>query len=228
MLARLAGWLGDALGLSNTGSAVAVKTADCLPILGRTGKSRCIHAGWRYRAPDCAQGPKPCGGHRRPARIYYVALAGIGGCCYEVGPEAAAEFTRPDQNGLARIIGYQRRRGSSGRADSSGWLCTGAVGDLSRREKERAGRMFPFVGIAGKRRGGGGLCRFHCVPCGHTPWRRHERRGIHPAPSVDTWIRRRWPGIRPTTRGIRIRDGRRLPGSGCSRASTAQHPAVWP
>jgi hypothetical protein len=87
---------GDALVTDRPGLAVAVVTADCVPILlavrgGRSaGRIAAVHAGWRGLAgrvlPAALERLDADGGDV----IAWIGPA-IGPCCYEVGPEVAAE-----------------------------------------------------------------------------------------------------------------------------------------
>ncbi len=99
---------GDCLWTDQAGLAVAVVTADCVPILlaRRDGsKAAAIHAGWRGTRAHIlskffeivrAQGDEPS---------QWVAATGpsIGPCCYEVSEELAGDFKRdfPEISALA-------------------------------------------------------------------------------------------------------------------------------
>jgi hypothetical protein len=91
---------GDAL-LDNTpGSVVAIKTADCLPILLVDDRHRAVaavHAGWRGTVAGIAQRAVEAMRAQfgsAPGDLRAAIGPGIGPCCYEVGPEVAAEFGR--------------------------------------------------------------------------------------------------------------------------------------
>ena len=92
-----AGTEGDALLASTTETILAIKTADCLPLLLHApdlGMIAAVHAGWRGLAKDL------------PALVVKELLArgaalgnlrivlgpAICGPCYEIGPEVAAQF----------------------------------------------------------------------------------------------------------------------------------------
>jgi YfiH family protein len=150
---------GDAL-ISNTpGGTVAVKTADCLPILLVDGRNRAVaavHAGWRGTVRQIAR--RSADIMRRhfdtlPADIHAALGPAIGACCYEVGPEVATEF---GQSGRAHIdlVEENRRQllaeGIPGGQIHAAGLCTQCRAEdfwSYRRDKEGAGRMFSFVGI---------------------------------------------------------------------------------
>ncbi len=81
---------GDALVTRTTALALAVVTADCVPVLlAGAGRVAAVHAGWRGIAAEIlpatldhfAAGELPCA---------WVGPA-IGACCYEVGADVAAE-----------------------------------------------------------------------------------------------------------------------------------------
>jgi YfiH family protein len=90
--------VGEADGLVTDvpGLAVAVLTADCVPILmiapaGRVAMA--LHAGWRGTAAGIARQGVETAERELGVRPdeWEVALGpSIGGCCYEVGPEVAA------------------------------------------------------------------------------------------------------------------------------------------
>lgn len=152
---------GDALVEHTPGRLVAVKTADCIPLLLADERNRAVaavHAGWRGTAAHIAQAALRALAERygtRPEDVYAAIGPGIGPCCYEVGPEVAAEFGLP-RNGpvkldLARINRRQLTEAgvAPGRVAVAG-LCTRCrEGEFHsfRRDRERAGRMFSAIGI---------------------------------------------------------------------------------
>lgn len=88
----------DALFTLTPGAALAVKTADCVPLLLHdplSGAAAAIHAGWRGAAGDVATHAvramaKATGS---PAHGFHALLGpAIGPCCFEVGPEVLAAF----------------------------------------------------------------------------------------------------------------------------------------
>jgi YfiH family protein len=80
------------------GLLLAVQTADCVPILLVDPKKRAIaaiHAGWRgtlRRIAAKAVGHMRMHYGSRPSDLLAAIGPAIGGCCYEVGTEIAAEF----------------------------------------------------------------------------------------------------------------------------------------
>ena len=97
---------GDALLENTPGSVVAVKTADCLPILLVDERHRAVaavHAGWRGTVAGIAQRAVEAMGEQfgtLPGDLHAAIGPGIGKCCYEVGPEVAAQF---GQQGRAHV-----------------------------------------------------------------------------------------------------------------------------
>jgi len=89
---------GDGLITNIPGLVIAVKIADCLPIIAVDRRRRVIgvfHAGWRGTAQRIVE--KGIGEMRRqfhsdPRDIVAVIGAGIGKCCFEIGEEVEAEF----------------------------------------------------------------------------------------------------------------------------------------
>jgi len=102
---------GDVLVTARAGVALAVQTADCVPILlfGGAGVAA-VHAGWRGTAAGAAaEGvralSRECG--EPPAAFAAVLGPSIGACCYEIGGEVAAafagEFVRRECGGKFRL-----------------------------------------------------------------------------------------------------------------------------
>jgi polyphenol oxidase len=89
---------GDALITREHGVLLVVQTADCVPILLADTKRRAvaaIHAGWRgtvRRIAAKALGRMQMDFGTRPEDVVAALGTGIGGCCYEVGPEVVKEF----------------------------------------------------------------------------------------------------------------------------------------
>ena len=150
---------GDALLENTSGSVVAIKTADCLPILLVDDRHRAVaavHAGWRGTVAGIAQ--RAVEAMREQfgslAGDLYAAIGpGIGKCCYEVGPEVAAQFGRQGRAHVDLAEANRRRLMDAGvtpeRIYASN-LCTMCRADefhSFRRDKEAAGRLFSFAGI---------------------------------------------------------------------------------
>ena len=157
---------GDALLENTPGMLVAVKTADCIPLLMVDPVHRsvaAVHAGWRGTARKiAARAVMEMGRHfaTRPEDIHVAIGPGIGKCCYQVGPEVAAEFADFDaglRNSTQPVfldLGEMNRRQveAAGVHPSRIYLagiCTMCDRDFHsfRRDKHDAGRMFSVVGI---------------------------------------------------------------------------------
>jgi len=157
---------GDALVTNTPGMLVAVKTADCIPILivdGRTHSVAAVHAGWRgtvknIAAQAIAEMEKKFGS--RMQDLHAAIGPGIGKCCYEVGPEVAAQFHQDDYSlrncthtAHLDLAASNRRQleacGLTADRIYVAGLCTKCNGEFHsyRRDKEQAGRMFSVAGI---------------------------------------------------------------------------------
>jgi YfiH family protein len=150
---------GDAVLENTPGAVVAVKTADCIPILLADERRRAVaavHAGWRGTVARIASRALDAMHERFGTEAADVRAAigpGIGKCCYKVGPEVAAQFGETGQAhiDLAAANAEQLRAGGvvPERIYTAN-LCTmcGAQEFHSfRRDKEAAGRLWSFVGI---------------------------------------------------------------------------------
>ena len=150
---------GDALIENSRGSVVAVKTADCIPILLVDDEKRAVaavHAGWRGTVGRIAQRAVEKLAERfgtRATSLHAAIGPGIGKCCYEVGPEVAAEF---GEQGRAHIDLAEANRqqliesGVTPERIYASNLCTMCRPDefhSFRRDKEAAGRLYSFAGI---------------------------------------------------------------------------------
>lgn len=89
---------GDALVARGNGSGVAIKAADCVPVLLADPVSGAVagaHAGWRGTLARVVQKAaralaREAGAH--PARLAAVIGPAIRGCCFEVGAEVVSAF----------------------------------------------------------------------------------------------------------------------------------------
>lgn len=100
----------DALVATQPGIGIAVKSADCLPILLADPDQRlvaAIHAGWR----GCAAGvvlqtveKMQTLTKNRHSRLLAAFGPSIRACCFEVGPDVAQQFSHwfPERNDLDR------------------------------------------------------------------------------------------------------------------------------
>jgi YfiH family protein len=165
------GWLGegDAL-ISDRPDEVllAIRTADCLPLLMVDEPRRAVaavHAGWRGTAAGIAA--RAVEALQRefgtaPEDLRVSIGPGIGPCCYEVGPEVAAEFQRlfperSDLNGRTKIDLPEANRRQlrqigvpEGQIFTAG-LCTACRADEfhSFRRDRGVERMVSAIGIRG-------------------------------------------------------------------------------
>jgi hypothetical protein len=149
----------DALLENLPGHLVAVKTADCIPILLADEEHRAVaavHAGWRGTVSVIVQHAL-----RRmqeefgtsAARVHAAIGPGIGACCYEVGAEVAARFGEKGPCHIDLPEANRRQLAEAGVPEPQicvARLCTkcGAADFHSyRRDKEKAGRMLSFIGV---------------------------------------------------------------------------------
>jgi YfiH family protein len=150
---------GDALLEDRPGSVIAIKTADCMPILLVDGRHRAVaavHAGWRGTAAQIVAAAVDAMRTRfgtLPGDLHAAIGPGIGKCCYEVGPEVAARF---GEQGRAHISLSDANRtqlltaGVTPERIYASNLCTMCLAEefhSFRRDRERAGRLHSFVGI---------------------------------------------------------------------------------
>ena len=150
---------GDALLENLPGSVVAVKTADCIPVLLVDERSRAVaavHAGWRGTAARIASGAVASMAERfgtRPEDLHAAIGPGIGKCCYEVGPEVAVQFGGQGRGHIDLADANRRQLEESGvtphriYASNLCTMCRGEEFDSFRRDQKAAGRMYSFAGI---------------------------------------------------------------------------------
>ncbi len=151
---------GDALISNRPGVIVAIRTADCLPVLIVDPKTRAVaavHAGWRGVVAEIV--PKAVDAMRlefgsQPEDLEIAIGPGIGPCCFEVGPEVAVQFglngrTKVDLAGT--LVRQLRRNGVTDGQISPSGLCTYCNAELFesyRRDRDKAGRMITAAGLA--------------------------------------------------------------------------------
>lgn len=152
---------GDALLEDTPGAVVAVKTADCIPILLVDERHRAVaavHAGWRGTAAGIAVKAAELMAGRfgtRAGDLHAAIGPGIGRCCYEVGPEVAAEFGLQGRTRLDLPEVNRSRLADFGIPIDRIYvsdlcpMCRADEFHSFRRDKEAAGRMYSFVGIRG-------------------------------------------------------------------------------
>jgi hypothetical protein len=157
----------DALTSATPGAALAVRSADCLPILLADPRHRAVaavHAGWRGSAAAIAERAVECMRERygsRPGELLAAFGPSIRRCCFEVGPEVAREFAAwfPERSDLDRrahvdLPEVSRRQliaaGIPAERIAAGAPCTvcgGAEFHSYRRDRDAAGRMHSVVRI---------------------------------------------------------------------------------
>jgi YfiH family protein len=150
---------GDALIENQPGSVVAVKTADCIPILLVDERQRAVaavHAGWRGTAARIAARAVAAMSQRFgtcPEDLHAAVGPGIGKCCYEVGAEVAARFGGQGRGHIDLPAANRRQLEEAGvtpervYASNLCTMCRPQEFDSFRRDQEAAGRMYSFAGI---------------------------------------------------------------------------------
>ncbi|HYB53207.1 MAG TPA: polyphenol oxidase family protein [Thermoanaerobaculia bacterium] len=151
----------DILATALSGVALAVQTADCVPILlaGRAAVAT-AHAGWRGTSLEAAAAAVTALTELGEAPPDILAWLGpsIGACCYEVGPEIEdafdAEFRRPGQRDRSHLdlpAANRAQLQAAGLADENIHIhpaCTRCGGEelaSYRRDGTRAGRMIGLI-----------------------------------------------------------------------------------
>ncbi len=159
----------DAMATSQPGYMLAVRTADCLPILlvDRTRKAvAAVHAGWRGTDQQIAAAAvEQMAAHfgSVPGSLEAIIGPGIEACCFQVGPEVAERFdpsvvvfpdANPDSRPHVDLVAANRQQllqqGIPSSKVSAVARCTYCREDeffSYRRDGERAGRMLSFIGI---------------------------------------------------------------------------------
>lgn len=156
---------GDALYSATPGTWLAVRTADCVPLLLAHSGHRVaaiVHAGWRGTVQGIVLETMAGMGRDFGSRAQEMVAAigpSIGKCCFEVGPEVADQFRRwlPEPGTGKRLIDLRealRRQieaaGIPRENISVSEHCTRcSVEEFHsyRRDKEAAGRMVSAVRI---------------------------------------------------------------------------------
>ncbi len=157
---------GDALISNRPGVGLAIRTADCLPILiadSRTRAVAAVHAGWRGVVSEIASKTIHAMCQEldsKPEDLVVAIGPGIGPCCFEVGPEVAIQFApffpELDLSGRAKIDLVEttcrqlRRNGvSQGQISASGLCscCSPGLFESYRRDRDGAGRMVAMIEV---------------------------------------------------------------------------------
>jgi len=150
---------GDALLEDQAGCVVAIKTADCIPVLlvdERLRAVAAVHAGWRGTAARISAEAVAAMSRQFGTRAEDVHAAigpGIGKCCYQVGAEVAAHFGGQGRGTVdlpAANFHQLQQAGVTQRRIYASNLCTMCRAEefySFRRDQEATGRMFSFAGI---------------------------------------------------------------------------------
>lgn len=167
----------DALTTGAPGILLAVKTADCVPVViadARTGACAAVHAGWRGTvasivARTLEEMAEAFG--TRAGDVHAAIGPAANGCCYEVGEEVISAFREkfPDSDSLFTptreghaLVDLQRANreqliavGVQSENIYTAPLCTMCRTDLFfsyRREKRLHGRVGRLMSVIGKSR----------------------------------------------------------------------------
>jgi len=155
---------GDALISSHPGIPVAIRTADCLPILiadSRNYVVAAVHAGWRGVVSHIASKAIQAMCQRFDSKIEDLIVAigpGIGPCCFEVGPEVAVQFELAGRAKVDLIETTCRQLGRNGVSRtqiSASRLCSYCDPKLFesyRRDRTASGRMLSWIGVISAQR----------------------------------------------------------------------------
>ena len=149
---------GDALITSTPGLYLAIRTADCLPILlvdARQRKVAAIHAGWRGTvAGIAAKTVAALDGD--PADVWAAFGPGIGPCCFEVNDDVASEFGARGRCSID-LFAHNRKRlldigvpGDQIASDAPCTCCDAVRFHSFRRDKQDAGRMVAAIAVKPK------------------------------------------------------------------------------
>jgi polyphenol oxidase len=150
---------GDALLENTPGAVVAVKTADCIPLLLVDPGHRAVaavHAGWRGTVAGIPQSAVAALGAQfgsRAGDLHAAIGPAIGKCCYEVGPEVAAQFGVEGRAHIDLAETGAPPIGSGGRRRAAD-LHVRPLHEMPRRrfhsfrrDGAAAGRLYSFAGI---------------------------------------------------------------------------------
>ena len=149
----------DSLIANQPGFVLAVRTADCLPILIADPEHHAIaavHAGWRGVVSGILSRAFVEMASRfdtAPRHILMAVGPAIGPCCFEVGPEVAVQFGRRAQKTKLDLIDTIRRQAIGAGVDpaqiSVAEYCTKCGAKLFhsfRRDRDNSGRMISAIG----------------------------------------------------------------------------------
>jgi YfiH family protein len=151
----------DALVTNQSGFALAIRTADCVPILIADPAHHAIaavHAGWRGTVAGILAKTLADMSERFDTASEDVLVAigpAIGLSCFEVGPEVSVQFGQPAEKTHIDLVDVNRqqamRAGVPGSRISVLGRCTRCEATQFhsyRRDKEHSGRMVAAIGWA--------------------------------------------------------------------------------
>ncbi len=102
---------GDAVITSRNDLALAISTADCVPVvLGAGDRIAAVHAGWRGVVAGIVESAVTGLAAQAEAPRAWIGPS-IGPCCYEVGPEVAARLVNARGVASERVIACHGRNG---------------------------------------------------------------------------------------------------------------------
>jgi polyphenol oxidase len=148
---------GDALITDRPGIGLAIRTADCLPVLIADPETRVIaavHAGWRGVVSEIVSKAVDTMTRKfgsRPENLVTAIGPGIAECCFEVGSEVAVQFQLSGRANVDLVETLCRQLGRNGvrRGQiSTSELCTCCNPQLFesyRRDRGAAGRMISMI-----------------------------------------------------------------------------------
>ena len=152
----------DALLEDAPGAVIAVKTADCVPILLVDERHRAVaavHAGWRGTVARIALRAVQAMSRRfstDPCDLDAAIGPAIGACCYQVGPEVAAQFGLEGRAHVDLVAANRAQLLESGvtaeriYASNLCTMCRPEDFHSFRRDRQAAGRLYSFAGIVAR------------------------------------------------------------------------------
>lgn len=165
----LEGVEGDALHTDRRGVRIAVKTADCVPLLLADPVKRAVaavHAGWKGTLSGIAGRAVEVMGRAYGSRAEDLIVGmgpSIGLCCFEVGPEVASQFKTlfPERYDLEQSTKVDLREanfrilqqaGVKAERVDGGAPCTYCGGERGefyswRRDRVMGERMYAVIGV---------------------------------------------------------------------------------
>ena len=149
----------DALTTNQTGFVLAVRTADCVPILIADPAHHAVaavHAGWRGTVTGVVRTALRDMAERfdtRPEDAVVAIGPAIGLCCFEVGPEVAVQFGHAAEKTRIDLIEANRQQALeagviAGHISAAGRCtrCEPGWFHSFRRDREQSGRMVAAIG----------------------------------------------------------------------------------